>query len=228
MTYVINSYNLCIWRIFNKMQWEGIRVFTSLPILYVFPFISNMKKAPFVQIGKEMELTVWQHNVTFQLRYHISLLDSVLSHFFLPRSLHYIVFRFLLSFQLILGRTSRLLRPVYSTKFWMHFSPTPATCSAHPSQLHFLILTMSSDLHQLLIFSCVKGIGCHMSYDWYRSLRMLFGVKERFQREAGKFWGYSSSVWRKVAGVAASTLSISFAFNICEVRGVICLSRWGE
>jgi hypothetical protein len=91
MTYVINSCNLCIWRIFNKIQWEGICVFTSLPILYVFRFISNMKKAPFVQTGKEMKLTVWQHNVTFQLHYHSILLDNVLNHFFLPRFLHYIV-----------------------------------------------------------------------------------------------------------------------------------------
>jgi len=36
---------------------------------------------------------------------------------------------------------------------------------------------------------------------------MLFGVKEQFQREAGQFWGHSSSVWQKVAGVAASTLT---------------------
>jgi len=134
----------------------------------------------------------------------------------------------MLSFHRILGRTSRLLRPVYSTKCCMHSSPTPATCSAHPSHLHFLILTMPSDLHQLWTFSYVKGIGCHMSYDWHRSLRMLFGVKEQFQREADQFWGHSSSVWQKVAGLAASTLSISFAFNVSEARGVICLSRWGE
>jgi len=61
-----------------------------------------------------------------------------------------------------------------------------------------------------------------MTCDWHRSLRMLFGVKDQFQREAGRFWGHSSSVWQKVAGVAASTLSISFAFNVSEVRGVIC------
>jgi hypothetical protein len=67
MTYVIKSYNVCMWRIFNKMQREGIRDFASLPI-YVFRFINNMKKIPFFQIGKEMEITVWQHNVTFQLR----------------------------------------------------------------------------------------------------------------------------------------------------------------
>jgi len=64
-----------------------------------------------------------------------------------------------------------------------------------------------------------------MSYDWHRSLRMLFGVKEQFQTEGGQCRGHSSSVCQKVAGVAASTLSISFALTVSEVRGVICLSR---
>jgi hypothetical protein len=64
-----------------------------------------------------------------------------------------------------------------------------------------------------------------MSYDWHRLLRMLFGVKEQFQTEADHFWGHSNSVLQKAAGLAASTLSILFAFNVSEVRGVICLSR---